>query len=220
MRYAGGKGKSFQKIINLMPPHSTFIETHLGGGAVLRMKKPTDRNIGIDIDERVIDTWRSLYPDVCELVHGDAIKFLRNFVFSGNELLYVDPPYMPSTRRRSKVYRYDYSPEDHAALLDVLIDLPCKIIISGYDNKLYSEVLQNWEKFIFQSKTHAGVAIETIWINFKPPEILHDASYIGETFRERQTIQRRTQRMREKIANLSSIERGELIRWINSTYEI
>lgn len=34
MKYNGGKGASgvHQQIINKMPKHSTYIETHLGGG--------------------------------------------------------------------------------------------------------------------------------------------------------------------------------------------
>ena len=42
MKYLGGKGQTFQKLINLMPPHDVYIETHLGGGAVIRNKKPAN----------------------------------------------------------------------------------------------------------------------------------------------------------------------------------
>ena len=37
MRYPGGKGKCYQHIINLMPMHDTYIETHLGGGEPYRV---------------------------------------------------------------------------------------------------------------------------------------------------------------------------------------
>ena len=50
MNYPGGKGGVYQKLINLMPPHEVYIETYLGGGAVIRNKKPAKRNIGIEID--------------------------------------------------------------------------------------------------------------------------------------------------------------------------
>jgi len=56
MKYPGGKGQTFQKSINLMPPHDVYIETHLGGGAVIRNKKPARRNIGLEIDPKVIET--------------------------------------------------------------------------------------------------------------------------------------------------------------------
>jgi len=52
MRYPGGKGKCYQHVINLMPPHSVYIETHLGGGSVLRHKRPAKRNIAIEVSLR------------------------------------------------------------------------------------------------------------------------------------------------------------------------
>ena len=39
----------------MMPPHATYIETHLGGGAIMRRKPPALRNIGIDRNAR---RWR------------------------------------------------------------------------------------------------------------------------------------------------------------------
>ena len=47
MRYPGGKGKCYQHIINVLPPHPTYIETHLGGGAVLLHKKPARMSVGV-----------------------------------------------------------------------------------------------------------------------------------------------------------------------------
>ena len=57
--YPGGKGGAgvYQTIINLIPPHKTYIETHLGGGAIMRHKKPAAYNIGIDVDPGVIAKW-------------------------------------------------------------------------------------------------------------------------------------------------------------------
>ena len=42
MSYLGSKGGSgvYQKIIAEMPPHDTYIETHLGGGAIMLRKPP------------------------------------------------------------------------------------------------------------------------------------------------------------------------------------
>jgi site-specific DNA-adenine methylase len=57
MRYPGGKGRCYQHLISLMPPHRTYIETHLGGGAVLRHKRPAETNIGLEKDEAVVERW-------------------------------------------------------------------------------------------------------------------------------------------------------------------
>src|SRR6185437_3882160 len=101
MRYPGGKGKTYQHIINLMPPHRVYIETHLGGGAVMRHKRPASRNIGIDSDERVIGTWWRREDHGFELRCEPAEDFLAQYQFQGDELVYVDPPYYPGTRRQA-----------------------------------------------------------------------------------------------------------------------
>jgi DNA adenine methylase len=46
VRYDGGKGAMgvAQWIINQIPPHRVYIEPFLGGGAVLRLKKPAHRH--------------------------------------------------------------------------------------------------------------------------------------------------------------------------------
>ncbi|HEJ4804126.1 TPA: DNA adenine methylase, partial [Pseudomonas aeruginosa] len=122
MRYPGGKGKCYQRLINLMPPHQTYIESHLGGGAVMRNKKAAQRNIGLDLDAKVIELWQSKLPGTCELHQVDAVSFLEGFAFKGEELVYVDPPYVPETRRREKVYRCDYTEADHIRLLRCLVE--------------------------------------------------------------------------------------------------
>lgn len=60
-RYPGGKGGVFQRLINLMPSHEVYIESHLGGGAVMRNKRPAERNMGIEIDLKVIKQWQEQY---------------------------------------------------------------------------------------------------------------------------------------------------------------
>jgi DNA adenine methylase len=57
--YPGGKNGSgvYQAIINQMPPHKVYIEPFLGGGAILRLKRPAELNMGIDLDPEVIRHW-------------------------------------------------------------------------------------------------------------------------------------------------------------------
>ena len=70
--YFGSKATSglCQPIIAMMPPHDTYIETHLGGGALMRRKPAALRNIGIDRDARALDGFECDYP--VELTHGCA----------------------------------------------------------------------------------------------------------------------------------------------------
>jgi DNA adenine methylase len=79
MKYPGGKGAAYKKLINLMPPHEVYIETHLGGGAVMRNKRPARSNIGIEIDSEVVEMWVNMHPRDFELVHDTAINYLKNY---------------------------------------------------------------------------------------------------------------------------------------------
>jgi len=218
MRYPGGKGKSFQQIINLLPPHQTYIESHLGGGAVMRHKLPSVVNIGVDIDDQVISRWQSCHHLVCDVVQDDASRFLRSTDIDANTLIYADPPYVASTRRRSRVYRHDYTDEQHEELLAVLTRLSCMVVISGYASPLYESELCRWNRIDFSAKTHSGMRTESVWFNFEKPDRLHDPRYVGKTYREREVIKRRQQRIRSRINRLPEIERHALLEWMqNST---
>jgi len=128
--YPGGKGGCFRQIINLMPPHTVYIEPFLGGGAVLRHKLAAKHSIGIDLDLDVIERWRSssFTPDLarvataaharngvfagciddhaksdvtsCGYVHANAIEWLEQSNLRNTALIYADPTYLECTRRQ------------------------------------------------------------------------------------------------------------------------
>lgn len=219
MRYDGGKGVSFPHIINLMPPHTRYIETHLGGGAVMRHKKPAATQMGLEIDEKVIASYGDLFDSVCEVIQTDAIEWLAGQQLDQGTLVYADPPYHPSTRRRSRVYRHDYSEHDHEKLLDLLCRLPSKVMISGYDCDLYRDKLRGWSHRKFMVQSHVGPRQESLWFNFQPPVQLHDDRYLGGNFRERELIKRRQQRLRQRLLALSPNERACLHAWLGLQLE-
>lgn len=216
MHYPGGKGKCFHQVVNLLPPHRTYIESHLGGGAVLRHKRPAERSIAIDRDPRVIDLWRRRAPALAEFRVGDALEELARHTYTGEEVVYVDPPYLPTARRRKRVYRFDYSEADHEALLDLLKRLPCAIVLSGYPSPLYDRELATWSRVEFVAKAHDGLRREVLWFNFPPPVALHDTRFLGRNFREREQIRRRLHRLFQRLASLSALERAEARRFLDS----
>lgn len=55
-------------------------------------------------------------------------------------------------------------------------------------------------------------------MNYAAPQELHDSRYLGDTFRERQTIARRQSRLRDRIAAMESVERNDFLHWIAQTY--
>jgi DNA adenine methylase len=213
MNYPGGKGGVFHKIINLMPAHEVYIETHLGGGAILRNKRPAKRNIGIEIDPEVVEKWSDTRDqEDFELVPGDAVGYLKSYRFTGDELIYCDPPYLRETRKKKmRLYRYDYSREQHIELLEILKSVPCKVMVSGYESALYKESLNNWHTHCFQAGCHHGVATEWLWMNYKTPVELHDYRYLGDSFRERERIKRKSKRWVSKFQSMPVLERQALL---------
>lgn len=188
--YFGSKATSglCQAIISMMPPHETYIETHLGGGAIMKRKTPSMHSIGIDLDRRVLSSFDGPYP--VELVHGCAHEFLRGHRFSGTELVYCDPPYLLSTRTSRRRYRFDYREEDHVELLGILKQVPCRAIVSGYPSGLYDAILKEWQSVELQVMNQGGVRTEKIWFNFAIDRY-HWSSYAGKNYTHRQCIRRK-----------------------------
>lgn len=219
MQYGGGKNLNgvYQRLINQIPPHRVYIETHLGSGAIMRCKRRAEVNIGIEVDRDVLCAWRGTAE--IQLVCADASEFLSGFRFQGDEFVYVDPPYLAATRRSDRSpYRYDYTEAQHIELLDHLVALPCNVMVSGYFSSLYVQCLGGWRTLSFPARTRSGEASEEwVWMNYAEPEKLHDYRYLGESFRERERIRRRIARWKTRLSHLPPLERRALLAEIGSS---
>lgn len=210
MGYFGSKATSglCQPIVALMPPHDTYIETHLGGGAIMKRKAPALRNIGIDLNQRALTKFQCTYP--VELVHGCAHRFLADYDYRGRELVYCDPPYLQQTRSSDRRYRFDYEEQDHRELLGLLRDLPCQVILSGYPSALYDEWLRGWQSLELQVMNQAGVRTEKVWFNFTVDRV-HWASYAGKNHTDRQRIKRKAENWGRRYRALPPGERQAVL---------
>lgn len=85
-------------------------------------------------------------------------------------LFYLDPPYLPQTRNRSKPSdgygANDLTAAEHPELLQALQTLQGAAVISGYPSELYEEHLGNWNK---ATTTTCGLqrskSTEVLWSN-------------------------------------------------------
>ena len=188
--YFGSKATSglCQPIIAMMPPHDTYIETHLGGGAIMKRKPPALNNIGIDLDALSLDDFACDYP--VQLVNGCAHHYLKHYDYQGRELIYCDPPYLHQTRTSGRRYRCDYEAQDHIELLMLLRTLPCNVILSGYPSTLYDDLLEDWHSLELQVMNQGGVRTEKLWHNFQIDRVFW-ASFAGKNFTDRQRIKRK-----------------------------
>lgn len=87
-------------------------------------------------------------------------------------LLYVDPPYLMSTRSRT-AYRHEmHSDQEHRDLADALADVKGIVVLSGYHSPLYDELYDGWhvaEISAFTGQANGGRAggdrVEVLWSN-------------------------------------------------------
>lgn len=215
MTYFGGKESSgtYQRIINLIPPHDTYIEPFLGGGAIWRLKKPASLSVVIDLSGSAIK--RAKVSKDCEYTDfrcEDGISFLRRWELNGKDtFIYCDPPYLHETRKSNHRYEYELSIEDHINLLNIIKKLPCMVMISGYDSPLYRDQLHGWSHISFKCSTRGGTATEHLWFNYKTPTRLHDYRYLGKDYIDRQRIHRKINRWSDRLKKLPDLERAAIM---------
>ena len=112
---------------------------------------------------------RSDTTHLVQIEHMDALKLISRYDNS-DVLMYLDPPYLRSTRRSGALYNHEMDNEGQLLLLDAITKSRAKIVISGYESELYNQCLAGWYKDSTQSQTtSAEMATETIWMNYEPP---------------------------------------------------
>ena len=202
---------------------------------MMRHKKPAALNVGLDIDAAVV----AMAGDIAAL--GDVVQPGARLVVPGDGgpqycieqadaitwlgilrwwtallprcLVYCDPPYLMETRSsKRRMYRYELELPGHIALLDVLVQLPCMVMVSGYESDLYCSRLSSWRVVRYRTMTRAGRMVEELlWCNFPEPEELHDYRYLGRDFRERERIRRKRARWVAMLSAMPVLERAAVV---------
>lgn len=111
---------------------------------------------------------RGSTTNLVQIEHMDAFQLIERYN-NPDVLMYLDPPYVRSTRKSGKLYRYEMDDEQQKQLMELITESKAKIIISGYDSNLYNTALQGWYKdSTYCQTTSTALAQEVIWQNFKP----------------------------------------------------
>lgn len=111
-----------------------------------------------------------------ERLHGvslealPALEVITRYGSRPNVLLYVDPPYLGTTRGWGNNYRCEMKGEaDHRDLAAALHDCTAAVVLSGYDSPLYAELYDGWHRC--EQRTMTGNArsakgrTEVLWSN-------------------------------------------------------
>ncbi|MEX2803834.1 DNA adenine methylase [Streptococcus sp. H31] len=101
-----------------------------------------------------------------QIENRPALELIERFDYS-DVCMYIDPPYVLSTRNR-KQYNCEMTDRDHEELLELINKSSAKIVLSGYDSDLYNRYLSNWERLEFAAVAEGGLfRTEVLWLNFQ-----------------------------------------------------
>lgn len=87
---------------------------------------------------------------------------------------YLDPPYVQSSREGTNKYSYEMSDKDHEDLVEILLNVKGKVILSGYNNNIYKKLEESdWLRKDYETTSSAipsntnknAYRIESLWMN-------------------------------------------------------
>ena len=112
---------------------------------------------------------RGSTTNLVQIEHMDALRLIARYN-TPEALIYLDPPYVRSSRKSGALYRHEMNDEQQVQLLKLITCSKAKIIISGYRSALYDSYLCNWQTdSILSQTTSTKMAEEMIWMNYEPP---------------------------------------------------
>lgn len=102
-----------------------------------------------------------------QIEQTDAVKLIKA-CNAPDCLVYADPPY-PQSVRRDRIYRCEMLEEQaHINLLTALLAHKGPVILSGYDNQLYNDMLAGWHKAQKVGRSNSTAKrTEVIWMNYE-----------------------------------------------------
>jgi DNA adenine methylase len=122
-----------------------------------------------------------------QIEHNDFRKIIPAYD-TPETFFYCDPPYVPDVRRLKQAYRYEMTLDDHKDLVDLLLRVRGKAMLSGYRHEVYEPLEKaGWKRIDFPTACHVvgrtrytkilgeGSAlrmqprVESVWLNYEPP---------------------------------------------------
>ena len=127
-------------------------------------------------DVNAWETFKKLLPTLADRLKGVETSCIPITQFikerEDNFLHYVDPPYLPETRKSPAAYPWEMNRKDHIDLAEVLNKTKAKVILSGYPSDLYMKLYKDWNLVTKAIVNHSSQAkkkekkIECLWLNY------------------------------------------------------
>lgn len=195
-----------------MPKHKVFWELFAGSAQITKKKDPAQINVCVELDRAVINNY--LAGSSVAVINDCAIKLLDDLKYLGKEhLIYADPPYIVHSRKsQKKIYNCDLTLKQHIEFLDKIKNFKCNVIISHYDDPLYNEILNGWNKITTNVCYSGVVATEAIYFNYNSLQgQLHSTAFAGSNKDFRQRKKRKVSRWLQKFKELPNYEQQAII---------
>ncbi|MFE2384472.1 DNA adenine methylase [Streptomyces misionensis] len=99
-----------------------------------------------------------------------ALDLIAKYGRHAEVLLYVDPPYLGTTREATTRYRHEMKTADeHRELAAALTNCKATVVLSGYHSPLYDELYDGWHRYEQATTTGNGkgdkARVEVLWAN-------------------------------------------------------
>ena len=120
------------------------------------------------VPEKILEAAKRLKD--AEIENRDAFQLIKKYNRK-DCLIYIDPPYLLSTRRQ-RYYNIEMTEDrEHRELLELLKNHLGPVIISGYNSELYEDMLQGWNKKEIRTNAEQGKQrVEVLWFNYELPK--------------------------------------------------
>lgn len=96
-----------------------------------------------------------------------ALEVIEKYGAHADNLLYVDPPYVHSTRRGAR-YTHEMTEADHREMAAALRGCAAVVMLSGYESDLYDELFGDWHQVQIGARSDNALdrdVIEVVWSN-------------------------------------------------------
>jgi len=146
------------------------MKSHFSWSTWLRGGQPGDLNAW--------ETFKDLLPKIAnrlqgvEVLNESALTLLPKFGQDDNTLVYLDPPYLHTTRTAKSVYDCEMTEEEHRKLAALANEAKAKVLVSGYDSPLYQELYNGWRVIKKEVPNNSGQGkvkqrrVECLWLNY------------------------------------------------------
>lgn len=147
----------------------------------------------------------------------DIIQTELSVRAQNNNFVFLDPPYLHSTRpNQINLYRYEMTDKDHIQLLTAVRTCKAKIMIIHPRCELYDTTLQDWRQIDVKLRYSTKTSEECIYMNYDKPKILQCDKFLGSDCWDRQRIKRKGERFIKKFLNLPALERKYIMDRLNN----